>query len=198
MSLIHGLDSKATVFTRVGWCIYYDPDRDGKPPVGGGAYNEDHVGHESFNFQPEDARCYGFVRTQGQSNAFNLDRIFLEEDAEGNGVGGIVVCVSRSPNLDSQVIVGWYTNATCLVKMAIDENDDNRWWTHHAAVEDCVLLPLDLRSHVIPQGKGGMGQSNVFYPLDERRQPRSLAWVDDALEFIADYSGPNLVDENVG
>lgn len=194
MAVVKGLDSKATVFTRIGWCVHYDPDRDAKSPVGGGAYNKQYVGHESFNFKPEDGFCYGFVRTQRRGNAFNLDRMFVEADEDGDGEDCLVVCIAPSPALDAQVVVGWYAHATCFAEMRVDENDDNRWWTHVATAEDCVLLPVPQRTWRIPRGRGGMGQSNVFYPLDESGQPRQRDWVDRTLQRIANYTGPNLVE----
>lgn len=46
------------LFARVGWMKrYLGPTPDDPKPIGGGKYNEDHVGGEAWNFLPIEGLC---------------------------------------------------------------------------------------------------------------------------------------------
>jgi hypothetical protein len=73
----------------------------------------------------------------------------------------------RSPTLSK---VGWYKNATLYRNWQkppagskrTDAGDDFGYYVS-ASSADATLLPKDDRLVVVPHGKGGIGQSNVWY-----------------------------------
>ena len=62
-------------------------------PVNGGKYNRDNIGHEVYNFLPDNGKYYGFVQT----GKISLDRIGASsKDEFVDGV--LVVWVSTKPS----------------------------------------------------------------------------------------------------
>jgi hypothetical protein len=55
------------------------------------------------------------------------------------------------------------------------------------------LLPDENRTFEIPAGGGGMGQSNVCYPLDAQSTPKRAPWIQRALRLIDDYESINIL-----
>jgi hypothetical protein len=54
-------------------------------------------------------------------------------------------------------------------------------------------LPEENRSIEIPSGKGGMGQSNVCYPLAGDGSQKRASWIRGALYFIDDYQASDIL-----
>lgn len=180
------------VFVRVGWMNFYGLRPEEEGPVGGGSYNRENRGVESDNFQvARDARCYGYYQPAHRARGFNLGRI--DPSTDGQTVEGVLVVIfATEPGRGGQRIVGWYRNARCHDHM---RERGNRNYLFDAEANDCVLVPSWRRidGPVIPSGKGGAGQANVAYWFDSNHKPLGWAWMDEALKWIENYPGPNLL-----
>ncbi len=180
------------VFCRVGWMRFYSlwPEDDG--PIGGGSYNDDGEGGETQNFREIEGRYFGYVQAgNGGETGLNLRRIAPSVERRTEELEDVlVIVVAKRPSEGGQVVVGWYAGATCPATMTWRRSRAYLWSADPARA---VLLPEAQRTIAIPKGKGAMGQSNVAYAYDPDGAPHEGAWIDEALQQIADYAGPNLV-----
>jgi hypothetical protein len=165
-------------------------------PVGGGRYNKDKIGHELYNFREARGHCYGYFQPTMSAHTVALECVDL--GAAKLGVLGtvIVIFVARRPE-GGQVIVGWYRKAE-LFRYQVARSPGKPPKHGHfcwARSKDCVLLPDEKRRFEIPTGSGGMGQSNVCYPLEMRGEEKGALWMRQALRFVDDYCGSDILTE---
>jgi hypothetical protein len=163
-------------------------------PIGGGSYNEHHLGHERFNFADIDGRLYGYFQPGAGAHSLNLHRV--QPSAKQFADNVLVVFVA------GQMVVGWYRDARvypapCSLPAELAARRDCCPYYCDAPTDHCVLLPTAARKLEIPRGAGGMGQSNVTYSLDAAGKPKNAEWIRQVLDFIANYSGPNLLTESL-
>lgn len=181
------------LFARIGWMKFYrgqqsDDDR----PIGGGAWNEEHVGHELENFLPDGLALFGFVESGGKG--VNLHRIELNTSGGAELDDVTVIWVSTNPETGGQWVIGWYKRATVF------EQYQRRGRSHQAylirgEVGNSCLLPPDRRRYRIPSGTGGFGQANLCYPLEENGVSKGLSWMNEVLAYVHEYEGPNLLTD---
>jgi len=194
--------ARKILLARIGWMTFYgclDDDHDRL--VGGGSWNDHNQGSELHNFKAIRAHLYGFVRA-GKSGILALNRIddsIADEDDELGGVTVIFVATDRNAphQTERQRIVGWYKNATVHrdCKAAPTGRRRHSHYNLIANEKDAVLLPSRLRLQSILRAKpGAMGQSNVWYPLDENGEPRDSPWLAEALAYMDSYNGDNLIE----
>jgi hypothetical protein len=191
------------LFARIGWMQYYAAPQPSDPrPLGGGSYNEQHRGSEMFNFKRLETRgtgeiLYGFVAAPNSGGGrLNLRRI--DPASNGDSLAGVLVVF-----VASQKIVGWYRNATVLRELGNDssgqrlKSEGGRTWPARynlkAVAGEAVLLPLKSRTHPIPRGKSGLGQANVRYAYSASLKPDLPDWMQNAIEYVNDYEGENLL-----
>ena len=123
---------------------------------------------DPFDSLPEHRKVFGYVQPVIPHNTIKIERIgATSEDNFINNV--LAVWVSKSPS-GGVYIVGWYKNATIYKKIQSPSSKTNRKYEGEifgyyvkAKQSNCTLLPLDNRTFQVPRGKGGMGQSNVWY-----------------------------------
>ncbi|WP_427339599.1 DUF3883 domain-containing protein [Caloranaerobacter sp. DY30410] len=160
------------IFLNIGWMknykgIFQDEIK------GGGAFVEKHgYGHEIFNFLPFKGYVYGYVQAKDSININRLGALDNDECIEDV----LVIWVSKHPS-GGTYIVGWYNNATVYRWWQSPPKNSNRVYNDEefgyfvkAKEEDAVLLSIDERVFKIPRGKGGMGQSNVWYADKDEHQ----------------------------
>lgn len=156
-------DMQKVLFANIGWMIHYE-GLTSSDTIRGGGYQPENQKHEAYNFKPYRGRCYGYVQPQGKGinisriNGENLDSFESVEDV-------LVIWTAIRPGVTGTYIVGWYKHAT-VYKFVPDRKLSYRngyGFNIEAKVENCVLLPVDERVSIVPRGKGGMGQSNVWY-----------------------------------
>lgn len=166
------------------------PEDDG--PIGGGSYNDDEPGGEVNNFREVGGRYLGFVQAAtGGETGLNLRRIDPVAGRRADSLDDVlVVLVARRPSEVGQVVVGWYAGATCHSAVTHGRSWLSVW---SADPERAVLLPRSERCIAIPKGKGGMGQSNVAYAYGSDDEPHDGAWIDETIDRITRYAGPNLI-----
>ena len=166
------------IFLRVGWMVRYCGLASGDKIAGGGAFVEKHgYGHEIFNFQDCNGTVYGYVRPPrgggGSTSVPKLNISKLGATSKETCVDDVlVVWVAKSEKLNSNVVVGWYEDATLYREAKEPPPHANRDYNGEvfdyyasSATADATLLPVDERLFKIhiEKGGGGMGQANVWY-----------------------------------
>jgi hypothetical protein len=196
-SVAHGNETPRVVFARIGWMLAYDGPREGdERPVGGGGYNKREIGHEAYNFRATGGRLYGYFQPNMRSEALKLERSFPQAANKRSIREVLVVFVATAPEGGGSVIVGWYGNAEVWRERVRPSPGKPKGDGHFcsALVRDCVLLPSGKRRYQIPsQVKGAFGRSNVCYILEADGRQKSGRWIEDALDYIDDYAGPNVL-----
>ena len=158
---------KPLILCRIAWMDNYQGITNDDVPLGGGRYidnNQD--GFEKYNFLLRENGYYGFVETMetkagsGVYNKIcieNIDPSYSKDDS----IDGVrVVFISRHPNTNKMLIIGWYDNATIYrERQYIDGNT----YMMHCSETDAHLISTNERTFEIPTGKNAIGQSNFFY-----------------------------------
>jgi len=171
---------------------YYGLWPEDEGPVGGGAFNEGDEGAESQNFEDFSGEHLAYFKCGPSGEAgLNLARIDPTSRDREKLDNVLVVLVAKRPAAVGQVVVGWYSEATCLATVATHRS--GRPYVVVADPQSAVLLPDAERTIPVPKGSGAMGQSNVAYAFLPTGAPHEGAWVDDVLGHILAYQGPNLV-----
>ena len=166
----------AYLFCNIGWMKYYRgrPDDD----ISGNSKHvrEEGWGYEACNFAEHEGIVYGFVQRRWKSDFESVIDIKLERIVNGRAqsIDGkienvLVIWTAPRPDVGS-VVVGWYRNATVFreyqefdpVPPLHKKNglDGYRILTKSGNEE---LLPTHERNILVPRGRGGMGQDNVWY-----------------------------------
>lgn len=173
-------------FVRVGWMQYYGLQLEPGGPIGGGAYNEEHVGSEIENFKPRRGMCYGFAQVSRTAGGFNLARIAGERNAGDQLDGVLVVSVARRPG-GSQRVVGWHSKATIYRESHDRPGGGYGVYNFKAQRQRTILLNERFRAWKIPKGAAGMGQSTVFYTRYPDGRLRRDRWIREILQNITRY-----------
>ena len=186
---------RRVLFVRVGRMHFYNgPVPGDERPVGGGRYNKSKIGHEVYNFRETKGRLYGYFQPTMRSNSVALERI--DSNAVHADKLNNVLVVYVAPGAEGgQVIVGWYKDAEVLRNHAAHSPGKPRRFGHFCSAPQarCVLLPDENRSHQIPFGKGGMGQSNICYSLEADGTPKRAPWMQRAFKFVDDYRASDIL-----
>jgi hypothetical protein len=181
------------LFCNIGWMQHYRGFDANDTIEGGGSYvRETGTGGEMHNFLPYNSHCYGYVQTV-QGGSIRIERLGAAfGDTEIPGI--TVVWTACHPGTGGTCVVGWYRHATVHRKYEELPNLPRRsnWsWQGReigyyitAAAEDVLLLPPDARTLAVPRGKGGIGQSNVWYADGEAAN----VFVQQAWDFIRTYT----------
>lgn len=194
------------LFSRIGYMKYYTGSQaDDEKPVGGGKYNETNTGHEIYNFKDVEGSVFGYIQPYLKKknithSTINLEKI--EPGFTGDSIDNVlVIFFSTLPGEGGQVIVGWYQHATVYRNYQKASNKlqrNNYSYNLEAQTYNCTLLPPYSREHQIA-GKGlpkagRPGQANAFY-ITEGKKLKSDEWIQDAIEYVSQYDGENLLDE---
>ena len=179
------------VLARIGWMKFYAGSQpNDERPIGGGQYNIEKIGNEINAFKKRKGKvCVAFMLA-AFSERLNLQRI--DPNASGKTLDDVlVIFFAQDQRRDplGQVIIGWYNNAKVYEWYKNTEWGENT----ETRIINAVLLPTMRRNLVIPHGKNAPGQSNTFFVLNKDGEPKRLPWLKNVLEFIDNYSGPNLV-----
>jgi hypothetical protein len=207
--------SLRVLLARVGEMTYYaGPQIGDERPTGGGGYTKGKLGHEIFNFTKNflgfEGRLYGFIQPGGKSHGqIKLERI---DPTAGLGTDKLenvlVIFVAR------QRLIGWYLNASVhrtrvafpadvtkqieqrLVRAGVKGNSFDSFvdFSVEASADESRLLPTEERTFEVPGNvKGGFGQSNVCYLLDDNSNRKRASWMDEAISYVLNYDKGNLL-----
>lgn len=156
------------LFFNTAWMDFYEGINDDTEIHGGGSYVEEYgYGHEIYNFKKIRGKVYGYAQPNGRNN---LERLGANKDAES--LSGVLLIFTATHKDGGTFIVGWYKNATVYRDYQETTMKERKYCDEYigyyavAKAEDAVLLNRDERVMLlepIPKGKGGMGQSNVWY-----------------------------------
>jgi Domain of unknown function (DUF3883) len=181
------------LLARIGWMQFYNGSVPGdEKPVGGGSFNKQGLGHEVLNFRNVNGRCYGYFAPTGYK--LRLERIDPGAPGKDELNRVLIVFVAKKQPVGGQVVVGWYKDAKVLRNFAKSPGKPRKY--HHlcsARASNCVLLPVQNREFDVPRGRGNIGTSNAWYPLDKDGEPRNPRWLGELLEFVRTYEGANLL-----
>lgn len=177
--------------------FYNGPQAGDDRPVGGGSHNDQNIGHEVCNFQNLDRQCYGYFKPAGARERVNLARIepgFGEEFIEST----LVIFIARHPHEECQVIIGWYDKATVFdcIRTLPDERRGGYGYLCTTSAEHACLVPTARRAQRVPHGRGGMGQANVKYVLNEKGKRIATDWIEEAIGYVNAYEGENTFLED--
>jgi Protein NO VEIN, C-terminal len=155
------------LFCVITWMENYVGVTDDQPSGGGSFIDIEGYGYEIFNFRPFRKRFLGFVEPGGRIALERLGGDHLSEYLEGVTVVFVAPFQGEGP----YVIVGWYKNAT-VYRSPQEPPDgsgrvfdgDSISFNLSAAQKDGFLIqPADNRVFQVPRGKGGIGQSRIWY-----------------------------------
>jgi hypothetical protein len=152
---------------------YYAGDQ-GDPPSGGGSFiDSEGFGYEMFNFKAFNGRYYGWVQVTG---GITLERLGADKGAESL-TNVTVVFVAPWHGRNPYVICGWYRNATVYRLPHEPLSGSNRvhrgesiGYNLEAPEKGSKLIQGDDRAFEVPRGRGGIGQSRIWYADDPVRQ----------------------------
>jgi hypothetical protein len=181
------------LFCNIGWMKHYCGADSTDLIKGGGSYvQKTGTGGEMHNFLPYNGHYYGYVQTV-QGGSIRIERL-----GAALGVTELhsvtVVWTARHPSTGGTCIVGWYRHATVHREYKelphLPRRSTWNWQGREvgyyitAAAEHSMLLPPDARTLAVPRGKGGIGQSNVWYADSEE----ASVFVQQTRAFIEAYT----------
>ena len=182
------------VFFSGGWMANYNGMGDDSISSGGKYVEKHDFGGEVYNFRDCDGICFGYV--MAKSGSIDLSRVD-DSSAVDKKEDTICVFIARHPS-GGRKIIGWYKNAT-LYSSYMEYSGDNRavlvaegdWPSsqvgYYASTEskNATLLSIDerLTAPKVPSGKGGFGQSNVWYADSDI----GLDFREEVKNFITEY-----------
>lgn len=215
------------LFLNIAWMERYAGVNASDVPMGGGSYVEEYMdAHESYNFKAEEVNfengsesgiyCLGFVETKhlnNERNQMHIEKIrgceLLNNDTKAEDV--LVVWCAKHPAHRFTTVVGWYKHATVYryhLKADFDYEEGEGIYTQYfnvmAKADDCVLLPVSLRSRKVlwevPRKKAngrtyGFGQSNVWF-ASEKENSKLEEYLKQLEQKINEYNGENWVTNN--
>jgi predicted RNA-binding protein with PUA-like domain len=174
-----------TIFARVGWMLDYAGPRPGdEKPLGGGAWNETHLGHEVANFLNISGRLYGYFETGG---TLRLDRVGPLSGPDF--VDNVTIAWFAPQNGDGDlVLVGWYKDARLYSESRPRSQQtpgvDDHSYVCETPAELGTLLKPNERVVRAETGHGGFGQRNFRYILDGESFPETRPWIRRVLDYI--------------
>jgi tetratricopeptide (TPR) repeat protein len=181
------------LFCNIAWMKLYDGFSDDDKPKNGGSYvKENEYGHECFNFQDYNGKCYGFVMLNGD---MALELHFKEAKKHSAFLKDVLVIWVATNDANETRIVGWYKNATVYREQqslhAFTHENFDLFYSIEALAKDSHLLPEEARSFPIQRaaqaGTGtGMGRSNVWYAKSSFAQ---TVLIPKVIEYINNYNG---------
>ena len=153
------------LFCNVGWMDDYEGIA---PIVGGGAYvDENKEGFEMCNFLPYQGKVYGYV---GLPDTRQINIMRLGAGTDDLSVSNVTVIWTAKRPQGGTVVIGWYKDATVHRKFQefpsfFPQRDIHQieGYRIETLENNAELLPIEQRTLDVPRGKGGMGQSNVWY-----------------------------------
>jgi hypothetical protein len=163
---------------------YYDATP-GDEASGGGAFiDEQGYGYEVFNFKAVNRSYYGYVEVAG---GIALERLGAEPGAKSVSNVTAVFVAPREGRIP-YVICGWYRNATVYRFPQEPPPGLKRVFRNvsieynlQAAQEMSVRIdPVDDRVFQVPRGRGGIGQSRIWYA----DQPEQLHFLKGVRRYI--------------
>lgn len=177
------------IFARIGWMDKYEGPRPGdERPIGGGSWNDNHLGHEVSNFLDVEGRLYGYFEPGLKSGELSLKRV---GQLSGSGFVDDVTVVFLAPRYGagSLVVVGWYEHARLYSDTQEQPKPipgiDGHSFICETSKANGHLLGVSDRAWPGVTGPGGFGQRNFCYALDEEGRPQFKDWMKNILAHIS-------------
>lgn len=188
-----------TIFARIGWMNEYAGPKPGdERPIGGGAWNDKEIGHEVTNFLEVDGKVYGYFEPGLKSGQLNLRRVGPPSGPDF--VDGVtVVFLAPKGGEGNLVVVGWYDSARLyadarrhpLKVPGVKEH----WYICETSKGSEHLIAVSERVWPGVTGRGGFGERNFCYLLDETGKPVVRPWMSNILSRIQSHAAPAVEGE---
>jgi hypothetical protein len=170
------------LFCRIASMKYYQGIEDNNQQDGGRWVTEGNPPHERFNFKDRDGVIKGFVQSGSRSRGMNLSKIDSTVTNDVESIESVlVIFVAKG------CIVGYYKDATVYRSIQDEEHYDQgdfKAYNIEVRSQRAVLLSKESRTYEIPRGRGGMGQSNVFYIYDDQGNLKQNEWIKQAINYV--------------
>lgn len=189
------------LFCNIEWMNSYNGINDEVIISEGSLANERQILGECFNFALcEDDHYHGYVSTRNKKGTYNqlhIEKLEGVAELDDKAENVLVIWTAKDPYSNKNYIIGWYKNAT--VTRNYYEND-GLYKNIYAKSNDCVLLPINKRHKIVPKsGKDGysygMGQTNVWF--GKKEDPKANLYIKNMVEYINNYNGENLAQDNI-
>lgn len=185
------------IFFTGAWMHFYDGIGNDLPTNGGDYIKKYGFGGEVYNFRNSDGRNYGYVMVKG--GTLDLTRINLGQKVIGDTIENVICIFVATHPKGGRRIVGWYQNARIysdyqyytgndrkIMTKLEDWGDSDQVGYYAFANENTVTLLNEeerFAAPKIPNGKGGFGQSNVWYADSEI----GISIRNQVIKFITEY-----------
>lgn len=184
------MNEKGIIICRIGWMSKYEGVVNENAEKidtlsNGGEYNKNEIGHEALNFKPIGDFIYGYVQGARNSSDFcDFSKVLGLTDSkeinlnEKDHLDNVDVVFIANNNLGN-FIVGWYKDATVYRNyLKLDLKDKRHeankifYYTLKVHKDNAHLILENERRIFLPAGSqvtGFPGQSNIYYPLVNRK-----------------------------
>lgn len=138
---------------------------------GGGAYNDNNIGHEVNNFTNHNGVFYGFV--QSNNNTIDIVKHYGCDDNEEYAKDVLVVWLVKK-----KYIVGYYQNAKVYKKLQNVPDEllsERRYSDYNIMAEKAVIIPREERTFRVDYPS----RTNIWYGNDSTN--------DKVIEYINNY-----------
>lgn len=206
------------LFCNIAWMKKYRGVTDHDIPVNGGSYiDETRDAHEAYNFDSvvfDDDNdkvpyCLGFFETKSTNresrNQLHIEKIDKNLDKNIEEINDVLVvwCAKADTN-DFTSVIGWYKNATIYRYYQEIEFSSGfiQEYNVMAKQEDCVLLPVNIRSRKVmwwvprvakKNGPSyGFGQANVWFANEKGNEAKDN-YINKIVSQIYNYDGENYM-----
>lgn len=175
---------KIILFCNIGWMEKYQGLSHQDKIIGGGSYvREKGRGDEVCNFVEHNGYVYGHVQPPG--NHIQIEK--LGASLNDNSINKVNLIWTATRPEGGRVIIGWYKDATVYrnyqffdKQPSVHKSNGIKGYRIKSLYKNAKLLSKDERVLHIPRGKGGMGQSNVWYAKDVHDHK----WLSRVKQFI--------------
>ncbi|MDY0288318.1 MAG: hypothetical protein RBR15_05800 [Sphaerochaeta sp.] len=93
---------------------------------GGGKFVEQNgYGHEIFNFQPDNGKCYGYTPPYGKINLFRISGT-INHDALGDYIDDVLVVFTCTRESMGRLICGFYQHSRVYADLVNDDRSSRK------------------------------------------------------------------------
>lgn len=161
---------------------------------GGGRFIEENgYGHEIFNFQSDNGKCYGYTPP---SSKINLSRISnaISRDTLGDYIDNVFVVFTCTRESAGRVVCGFYQYSRIYAapvndsrsKRKIDVGDQSVFAEYNLVcdVEDAILINRNDRFKVLPRSSGKNGVGHGQHPVWYADEPKCQRLKNELLDYL--------------
>ncbi|GHS97596.1 hypothetical protein FACS189421_04680 [Bacteroidia bacterium] len=173
-----------------------------KDVIGGGRYvAAEGFGHELFNFQNDDSKCYGYTAPWCKINLKKISKDEISKDVLGEYLDDVLVIFTCEGKNGKRVIAGFYQNARVYANPVNDGRSSRIYngefipYNLICDADNAILISQNDRDFEIPhtnsKKNSGHGQSNIWYA--DKNIDSTIR--NEALQYVGNILKSNISDE---